>query len=398
MATNLFASTMGALTSGLSRFLPTRTGSWGTPELSITENIQKAFAPNVAYASSGGSNLLPDNNNTYSSTPISWNALQSYPGGTVGSTQNGVVLGSSTTGGTGGTGSTGTTNTGSTGGGEDPNAALWAEIDNIFNTTMGYADQREATARENQKTVESDIAGQYEASRKTGETQKAEGERNIAREETTAGNIKEDALNAGRRLYNELSMAGQAMFGGASSAGLAHSELIGREFQRGQADVQTKFQTAMAKITDLKANLQDRWDAFVVNLDNQKNTALNDARRYFQDKLSEIDAIRAEAGINKSQMRLEVLQNLRNQIYNIQLATTQTLAAAQQQLTQNQTYLNNLEGQVTNIGTGAQNATNQLSNTTTTNPKTAYNVTGGGVAPTQTYTGIRRPEDEQLYA
>jgi len=282
------------------------------------------------------------------------------------------------------------------GGGEDPNAALWAEIDNIYNSAMGYASGLEAQASANQPGIESEIEAQAAASKQTGEAEKAVGERTIAQEEVGTGKTKESALSAGRRLYNELSLAGQGRFGGASSAGQAYGELTGREFQRGQADVWTKFQTAMSKITDLKANLQERWDAFTTNLETQKNAALGEARRQFQEKLSEINSLKYQAGENRSTDRLNVLQNLRNQIFQINLATAQTSSAAQQQIQQNQQYLSQLESQVNQNMSSVQGAGQQLASTTTTNPQTMYQVGGTSQVAQPTYTGIKRKEEEYV--
>lgn len=350
-------------------FFGQRIGSWGLPEFGVTE----ASAAGL----SGGATT--DLSNAITGQYPQASATEADGGGGGGSAGGDETV--NTTGGTGGQVPGGAAS-------QDPNTAVWAEIDNIYNSMMGLAGQKESQLRANQPTIESDIQGQYNASLASGLAEKNAGERSIAQEETAAGQTKENALSAGKRLYNELSMAGQARFGGASSAGQAYSELTGREYQRGQADIYTKYQTAKSKITDLKANLTERWTAFTQNLDAQKKAAISEARRYFQDKLGEIDNLRTEAATNKSQMRLEVLQTLRNQIYEINLATTQTLATAQQQAQQAAQQLSALESSADNIVSSAQQSSGQLASTTTANPSTAYNIGGTTAAPTQSYTGI----------
>src|SRR3990167_6756797 len=123
-----------------------------------------------------------------------------------------------------------TTNTQtSTSGGTGDLDALYSEIDNIYNETMSYLGGQEESLRTNQPGVDAGVEGQYAASRMSAETEKGEGERDLATAGTAAGQRKEDALGAGRRLFNELQMGGQQRFGGASSAGEAYSELTRSE-------------------------------------------------------------------------------------------------------------------------------------------------------------------------
>src|SRR3990167_10766771 len=135
-----------------------------------------------------------------------------------------MIMGTSPSGGGGG----GTTSTTSTGG-DDGLSALYSEIDNIYNETMSYLGGQEQSLRTNQPGVEAGVEGQYAASRMSAETEKGVGERDLATAGTAAGQRKEDALGAGRRLFNELKMGGQQRFGGASSAGEAYSELTRSE-------------------------------------------------------------------------------------------------------------------------------------------------------------------------
>ena len=285
------------------------------------------------------------------------------------------------------------------GGGTDDLSALYAEIDNIYNETMSYLGGQEQSLRTNQPGVEAGVEGQYAASRMSAETEKGVGERDLATAGTAAGQRKEDALGAGRRLFNELKMGGQQRFGGASSAGEAYSELTGREFQRGQATTQQAFQNAMTKVMDLGANLRERFDSAMFNLETQKNNALNQVRQTFQERLSQIDALRAEAGTNKSTMRLDLLSELRNQVYQINLASVQTQSQLDAQRQNAEQELTAVVNAVKSSQTGAGQATTNLLGETTTNPQTAYAVTSGRQAPGQTYTGQIAPRrEEELFA
>lgn len=365
-------------------------GSWGLPEFGLTEKIGNLFG--VPTNPTGGSNIFGQ----YSMTPqqqgtVNYvNQTQTPTGQST--LRGGSVLGTSTTttgGGTTGTTGTNPSPTSPTAPTQDSGmSSLLAEIDNIYGQTMGLANERESMLRANQPGVEADVQGQYASSQQSLGTEKAAGERTLTTAETQAGQTKDNALNAGRRLYNELSMGGQQRFGGSSSAGQAYNELTGREFQRGQATTQQAYQNAITKVTDLKANLQERFDSAMFNLETQKNNSLNEVRRMFQEKLSEIDSLRAEAGINKSTQRLQLLQDLRNQVYQINLASVQTQTALNAQKTNSEAQLKAVQDAVTSSNTSSAQTLSYQNQQSPTNLDTAYNITSGGQTQATTPTGI----------
>ena len=371
-------------------------GSWARlPDYGITETIGRLFG--TPTTSQGGSDINQSSQPLMNPSPQPpMQDMSSEWAGATGQTYSpnnpnikpgGQVLGTATTGGE------------PTSGGTDDLSALYAEIDNIYNETMSYLGGQEESLRTNQPGVEAGVEGQYAASKMSAETEKGVGERDLATAGTAAGQRKEDALGAGRRLFNELQMGGQQRFGGASSAGEAYSELTGREFQRGQATTQQAFQNAMTKVMDLGANLRERFDSAMFNLETQKNNALNQVRQTFQERLSQIDALRAEAGTNKSTMRLDLLSELRNQVYQINLASVQTQSQLDAQRQNAEQELTAVVNAVKSSQTGAGQATTNLLGETTTNPQTAYAVTSGRQAPGQTYTGQIAPRrEEELFA
>jgi hypothetical protein len=258
---------------------------------------------------------------------------------------------------------------------------------------MGLAGQKRSQAESQKASMEGDVMAQYGGNVKALETSRGQGQREIAGAETTAGQTKENALTAGRRLYSELQMGGQQKFGGASSAGQAYGELTGREFQRGQAQTHQAFQNAMTKVMDMKSTLQEKFDSSLNNLMIQKDSAIGEVRRWFQDKLGEIDALKAEAGVNKSTQRLELLQNLRNQVYQINLSATQTQAQLAKQLQAQQAELDKYTQLLSSNSTALGQNQEQLANVATSNPTSSLAMSNNNIGPTQQYTG-RIKEDE----
>ena len=345
----------------------------------------------------GQYNLITGGYNTPANVPFSSPKQPGYGTPAQYPTPPGQVLGASTTGGGVSTGGTPPSNN-PPASDTDYLASLYSEIDKIYGETMGLLGNQESSLTANQGTVNADIEAQYGASKQSLGTEKTIGERSLTEAGTQAGQTKENALTAGTRLYNELQQGGVQRFGGASSAGQAYSEISGREYQRGQAGTQQAYQNAMTKITTLKSNLQDKYDSSIYNLEVQKNSAITEARRGFQEQLANIESMKVEAGQNKSTQRLELLQNLRNQVYQINLASVQTSTALAQQQQQATAQLAQYEQLVNSTNTSAGQQNDLLSSATTTNPQWAPQVTGNTSGAAPTYTGSIAKRREDMYA
>lgn len=371
-------------------------GSWGTPEFGVTE----ALAGSAPRTEQGGSNLLGGQQAPIPTTDINWqipkegdvapdgsvfrNGQWVRPSGTTGTTGDGQVQGTATTGTTIPTF-------------DDINQ----QIDAIYGPSMNYLGQAEQQLRSDYPSVQGDISSQFQTSKEQLELGQQQAGNVFTQAGTQAKETKENALAAARRLYNELRMGTQQRFGGASSAGQFVSELQGREFQRSMAGQEREYANTINKISMKRTEIETQYKFSLYALDREKTIALNEAKRDFDNKLLELKRLGAETESAKAHSRFEALQELRNQIYQINLQNQQfqqTLATQRQA---------NLD-QLTNFGdsaTASQNqAKTQVSTLTqspymTTGPQTAYAITSGRQAPAQTYTGqISRYDDEDLFA
>lgn len=328
------------------------------------------------------------------SNPQSW-STPVYPSS---SPTSGSVLGAST----GPSYPTQTTPTGDTTAqtqtqGTEPN--MTQMINDIFAPTMQYLAEAESTIRQQQPGVEQELQQQYQTSKESLQGEKASGERQLAEQGQGAFKRKEDAASAARRLYGELSAGGRQRFGGATSAGGAYSELIGSQLQRGLGQVQSGYNEAMMKIDNAGQDLQMRYTTALSELENQKNAAINEAKRYFDDKLLEITRMRGETESAKASANLSLLQELRNTVYAINMQDYQY----QQQLALNyQTNQQQVEAAkqrlLQSVGMGAGAYQNYLSGTTV-RPSTQLAFGGNLNAANQpSYVGsISRKEDEYPY-
>jgi len=279
-------------------------------------------------------------------------------------------------------GATGTVATTGGGGGDTGNGApsidpFLQAIEDAAASRLGFLGRAEQRIRGDFPTAQQEVAEQFAASRGEVEREKGAAERQLELATTGGEQRREDAVAAARRLFNELRIGGMQRFGGASTAGEAFGELSAREFQRNRAQIAQDFTNFMQNVQVQRANLQDRFVSAVANLEAQKNRALNNVKREFQDRLSEIDRLRAETEADKANMRLAALQDLRNQVFQINLAETQLRGSVEAQKQQAEQELESAFQAFTQSATGGTEALQGLLGSTTTSPKTALAITSG---------------------
>lgn len=272
---------------------------------------------------------------------------------------------------------------------EAANRDINAEIENAFNSRMGYLNQAESTIRADYPTIQNEINQNYDNSRTALDTERGRSTREIDTAMEGGEQRREDALSAARRLYNELVMGGQQRFGGASTAGEAYQALAGREMQRNQGDVQKQFSQFMGQIENARTSLNERFTQAMTTLETQKNQALQNARREFDNKLLEISRMRSEAESDKANARLSALQDLRNQIFQINLVSAQMRQEAQQQAQSAAAELDSAVSSFSQNVLGANQAGTELGNNVPLNYSTGLGISmGRGPSGFDTQTGM----------
>jgi hypothetical protein len=210
---------------------------------------------------------------------------------------------------------------------------LTAELDAIFNPALSSLQGQESTLNQNYAGAQQDIQEQGALSQQTLADQQAAGVRDINQTGAEAGARKEDALTSATRLYNELQRGGQQRFGGASSAGEAYQTLTATEQQRRQGTIQNAYETAMQQVGTFKANLTDKYNTAVKEVELQKTEALRGAQQDFRNAMDQITAARNQLGSDRATASLNILQDLRNKVYTI---NQQALSFTQQMALNNQ--------------------------------------------------------------
>lgn len=259
-------------------------------------------------------------------------------------------------------------------------------INSAYDSTISYLNESEGNLRKQLPGLESDVNSLIGESVRGLDTQKQASESQLALQEQRGQQRKESALDAARRLYNELLSGGQQRFGGASSAGEAYRTLGATEYQRNSGQIQQDYSNFVQEVENQRTNIQNQYQTAVQNLEAQRVRMINEVRRDFQNQLLAISRAKSEAGVNKENQRLAALQDLRNQVYQINLAMAQEQNNIDGLLAQANNELQSFVQQ----GMGAQQS---FSANTTTDPVTGLPVGESSVADSLIPTGVRKDDE-----
>ena len=239
-----------------------------------------------------------------------------------------------------------------------------AEIDASFDPIFGVLSQAEANLRGQQPGLISEAEEQARVSTGLIEGQRTGAEELLGQQTSQTEIQRQRQIADQRRILQELQQANQARFGGASSAGVAASEIQGREFQRSRFGIQQNAQQALQAIGNERNKVEREFQQGLQQIELNKQQAINDVNRRFQDKLLEIDARRGETESAKAQARMNALQELRNQAFQINVARLQFENDLRTQATANTTQLSQLEQQFLGFTGAGQAAATQFGQTT----------------------------------
>jgi len=276
------------------------------------------------------------------------------------------------------------------------------EINRSYDESYKYLDQAEKSLRGQLPSALEQAEKEYALSQGNITNQKAQADQRLNLQGEQAYSRKEEALAAARRLANEQRMGGNQRFGGSSSAGQAYSEIIGTEQQRQMGQTQRDFGSFMRDVDLKRTEIESNYIQGVKELEVQKNMTLTQIHSDFQNKLLQIASNRAQIGQAKSQMRLQALQDFRNQIFQIELQTREFQAALEQQKQSSLSGISqyaNLVADSHNYVDNAYNSTvggDSFSTNRTSNFSLGGNNSGVSSNPYvgQIATNTRRPEDD----
>lgn len=270
-------------------------------------------------------------------------------------------------------------------------------IDEAYSGSMDYLNQAEGALRSDLPNVLQEAQNAYNTNAKMLQDQKDKAFNTFGEQTNQAGQRYEDALAASRRLYNELRNGYTQRFGGASSAGQAAGEISAVEQQRQQGQNQRQYGDVIRQIDMQRQDVENNFNTGLLQLEQQKQAAINQANRDFQQKLLDINSKRAELGQNKAQARLAALQDLRNKVFQIQLQNQQFQQTLEAQRQQAHAQLGNYANQVSGALTNASNASTAFNQSTTTNPQSNLQANSTSSTSASPYVGTIQPKKDDPF-
>lgn len=236
-----------------------------------------------------------------------------------------------------------------------------AYINSIYQPQEDYLNTVEQTYRNQLPGYQAEAQKNYDVNAQLLGTSYGTTKTDIANQESQGKRATEDALSKARRIFQEQQIGSQQRFGGSSSAGQAANELLARNLQTEQGQTQRQAMDFQQKIGQLYSQAKQKYDDSMLQLEQQKQTALTQIQREFDQKLLEIANNRTQLASAKAQMRLQALMDLRNKTFAIQQQTQQFQQAL---ALQNQNAQANISNYAQNAGgyvQGAQGAFGGLS-------------------------------------
>lgn len=249
-----------------------------------------------------------------------------------------------------------------------------AELENIYNQALNYSNQQKGFAEQSRAGNVSDIENQFGVSKGTLDTSKGQTLETLGQSEISSRQQQEQSLDSIRRLYNEMQTGYQQRFGGASSAGEAAKALAGQEMQRQMGTTRQSTSNALRQIEQQKVQVEDNYKNSLLDLENKKNTAVNEANRNFQSAILSIDNDIKTAGNEKSLAKMNLLKEYKTDLFNIKQQEAAWKANLETMKAQADLQTESALKQLQSSASAGQGAYNTLLNQATTNPTSGLGI------------------------
>lgn len=247
---------------------------------------------------------------------------------------------------------------------QEQQAQLEGQINDVYNPQFDYLNQTEQFYKKQLPGYQQEANQNYDVNKQLLGTSLSNAQTGINTQETQGKRATEDAMAKARRIFMEQQIGNQQRFGGSSSAGGAMSELLARNLQSEQGQIGRQATDYTQQIGQLRQQAQQKYDDSILQIEQQKQKALNDIQREFDQKMMEIGNNRTQLTSAKAQMKLQALMDLRNQTFAVQQQEAQVKQALQLQLAQSQSAAGAGAGSLTSLqnqaGTAGQNYASTL--------------------------------------
>lgn len=240
------------------------------------------------------------------------------------------------------------------------NEAEMREVDSAYGSAMDFLNRAEQAIRGFQPTVEAGINSTVDMNTQLANTQKAQGERGIATAQTDTQSRLQNAITAARQALQESMAGGRQRFGSGSNITKALGEYGTTKFQQASGQARDSAEQTYRSLAEQTQQLTESYGNAISQLNQWKQTQMQQAQQEFMNKLMEIDSNRNEAAQNKSFQKIQLLQDMRSRADAIK---NQAWTFAQNLEAQRQAYSQQIGSSINAFGQGATAGANNAAMT-----------------------------------
>lgn len=244
-------------------------------------------------------------------------------------------------------------------------------IDQAYNPQYSYLNQAQQNLEMGQKTALEEAQAAFNTQQQMAQSQKEAALGKLSETGVKGQQSYESALAQARDLYDQLQRGYGQRFGGSTSAGQAATEIANRERLKQQGLNFREFQNINQQVQSGKNEVENQFKQNMLQLEQNKQSAINQVNSDFRDKLAQITQSKGMLDSAKAQAKLTALQNLRAQVLQIQqqnMQFQQSLALQREQANiQLDSYAKQLAMSQGKTATGTRGSFNTLQSKPTTN-------------------------------
>lgn len=332
-------------------------GSWGTPELGITERLSNYFGQ--GRTASGGSNLFGNQQQTTLVPSTSMSFVPSGTSGAYGVTST-PARNVSTGGDTGGVANSPTTQLPGNLLQTPPSNDGGIDYDALIRPALDLLDQAVSPAQESYNRNVADIGSAQLLQEKQAQNIISSGEQEAGTATKSQKALTESAVDEARRQYSEISQGLQARYGGTTGTGKFANEIVGSSAMQGIGKMRVNLANAIRSIDDKRMEIRTLGEMQVLEAQQRAQELKTEAKDKFDAVMAQIRNAKAELIGNKVQYAQNAINFYNQQVASINQSNTEFLQkvylqqqAADQQLAYARGVASSKQAELKNIGTSA---------------------------------------------
>lgn len=212
----------------------------------------------------------------------------------------------------------------------------YALIDQAYNPQYNTLNSNESALNESKTSALQEAEDAYKLQQGLASGQLGTAQSQLGEIGVKGQSAYESALAQARSVYDQLQRGYQQRFGGSSSAGQAATEIGNVERLKQQGQSYKQLQDVNRQVEMGKQEAQKTYDQNLLQLEQNKKSAIREVTREFNDRLRQIAASRDMIDSAKANAKLAALQGLRQQVLQVQQQETSFRQQLEMQKQQNQ--------------------------------------------------------------